>query len=430
MRSTAPGRVISTARSYCVVEHALNLTPVNRSGPRGRGGRRRRASTAALQLGGLVDPEHHDHSPPCDPPRHAPLGGPAATLLPMTESLDIVAGALVTWGPHAKLGVVQSIETDGDGSVAEVGFDDGDRMLFKTEAGVLERVRFAAGTQVMRSDGQVGVVLEQVSAGDYPTWKVAFAGEVTNIAEIGLRPAVIDDPLARIHSGHLGTAVDFNLRSIAADYWYSHQYSALVSLAHARVDLKPHQVSVVHRVISEYPHRFMLCDEVGLGKTIEAAMIVKELRARGDAQRVLILVPSGLTRQWQFELKTKFNEAFAIYNPGTVRYLIDKGASNPWMENNSVIASHTWASWTEARRREISDVPWDMVIVDEAHHARARRQGTSTYRTNLYRLVHDLVARPESSRRAVLLLTASPLQLEHYELYSLCDMLQPRALLL
>lgn len=343
----------------------------------------------------------------------------------MSIADEIVTGALVTWGPHEQLGVVHKIEVDGDGAAAEVGFDDGSHMIFKTEAGVLRRFRLAAGDQVMRGDGQVGVVLEQVSAGDYPTWKVAFAGEVTNIAEIGLRPAIIDDPLARMRGGHLGTAEDFNLRSTAADYWFSHLHSALVSLAHARVDLKAHQVSVVHRVISQYPHRFMLCDEVGLGKTIEAAMIIKELRARGEAERVLILVPSGLTRQWQFELRTKFNETFAIYTPGTVRYLQDKGVANPWMDTNSIIASHTWASWTEARRREIADVPWDMVIVDEAHHARARRQGSSTYRTNLYRLVADLVARPESSRRAVLLLTASPLQLEHHELYSLCDMLNP-----
>jgi len=351
------------------------------------------------------------------------VGG--STMRPVATAEDIVTGALVTWGPHEQLGVVHKIDVDGDGGAADVAFDDGSHMVIKINAGVLRRFRLAAGDQVMRGDGQVGVVLEQVSAGDYPTWRVAFAGDVTNVAEIGLRPAIIDDPLARMRSGHLGTAEDFNLRSTAADYWFSHQHSALVSLAHARVDLKAHQVSVVHRVISQYPHRFMLCDEVGLGKTIEAAMVIKELRARGQAQRVLILVPSGLTRQWQFELKTKFNETFAIYTPGTVRYLMDKGVANPWMDADSVIASHTWASWTEARRKEIADVPWDMVIVDEAHHARARRQGNSTYRTNLYRLVADLVARPESARRAVLLLTASPLQLEHHELYSLCDMLNP-----
>jgi ATP-dependent helicase HepA len=336
-----------------------------------------------------------------------------------------VLGALVAWGPHEQLGVIQGLQIDGDGQVAEIGFDDGSTKFIKTEAGVLQRVGFAVGDQVMRDKGHVGVILKQVTADNYPTWKVSFPGEVTNVAEIGLRPAVIQDPIDRLRRCRLGTAEDFNLRSTAADYWFSNQHSALVSLAHARVDLKPHQVSVVHRVVSNYPHRFMLCDEVGLGKTIEAAMVIKELRARGQAQRVLILVPPGLTRQWQFELKTKFNQGFAIYNAGTVGYLKDKGAANPWMENESVIASHTWASWTKDRRREIAEVPWDMIIVDEAHHARARRQGNTTRTTKLYSLVSDLVARPEAARRAVLLITATPLQLERYELYSLCDMLNP-----
>jgi SNF2 family DNA or RNA helicase len=341
------------------------------------------------------------------------------------QESGVLLGALVSWGPHEQIGVVQGIQVDGDGEMVDVGFDDGTHKYFKTEAGVIQRIRLQPGDQVMRPDGQLGVVLESVTTDEYPTWKVAFAAGVSNVAEIGLRPAVIDDPIARMRNLQLGNAEEFNLRAVAADYWFANRHSALVSLGHARVDLKPHQVSVVHRVISNYPHRFMLCDEVGLGKTIEAAMIIKELRARGHAKRVLILAPSGLMRQWQFELKTKFNEAFAIYNQRTFGHYRDLGAENPWMENDSIITSHTWASWTPERREEITDVPWDMIVVDEAHHARARRQGHSTTRTNLFRLVNDLVAGSGAARKAVLLLTATPLQLERFELYSLCDMLNP-----
>src|SRR3954453_2288340 len=87
--------------------------------------------------------------------------------------------------------------------------------------------------------------------------------------------------------------------------------------------------------------------------------------------------------------------------------------------------SHSWASWSPERRAEIAAVPWDMVVVDEAHHARAQRHGNSISRTQLYELVSDLIGPPESSRRAVLLLTASPMQLEYHELYSLSEMLDP-----
>ncbi len=344
---------------------------------------------------------------------------------PPVDTCDFVLGALVRWGPREQLGVIEGLQGDGDGDAAEIGFDDGTKKIIKTEAGVLERVRLAVGDRVVRDGGPPGVIIGQGSSGDYPTWEVSFPEGISNVAEIGLRPALVQDPVDRMRRSLLGSAEAFNLRATAADYWYSNEHSPLVSLSHARVDLKPHQVSVVHRVTSNYPYRFMLCDEVGLGKTIEAAMIIKELRARGQANRVLVIVPPGLIRQWQYELKTKFNEPFAIFNTATLRHLKDEGVANPWMSKESVIVSHTWASAGSDRRQEIADVPWDMVVVDEAHHARARKDGSTTRTTNLYALVSDLIARPEAARRGALLLTATPLQLEHYELYSLCDMLNP-----
>ena len=295
-----------------------------------------------------------------------------------TPPQAIVIGSLVTWGPHDKLGVVQSIQTDGDGDTAEVGFDDGSSMFFKREAGVLQRVRFTAGDQVMRSDGQVGVVLASVSAGDYPTWKVAFPAEVTNVAEIGLRPAILDDPLERMRAGRSGRRESSTCARSPPTTGLP--ISDFVSLSHARVDLMPHQVSVVHRVVSKYPHRFMLCDEVGLGKTIEAAMIIKELRARGQVERVLILVPSGLQRQWQFELKTKFNETLRdLQHERRSRYLEEQGRREPVdgarLDHR---VAHAGRRGPRSDGREIAAVPWDMVIVDEAHHARAQRHGNSS----------------------------------------------------
>lgn len=341
--------------------------------------------------------------------------------------MRIVVGCVVNWGQDGRWGVVEGIEQ----GCAAVGFDDGTTLKFSTDGDAIERIQLHAASQVMRAnDGVPGVVLEAVGDPDTdnPAWVVVFAdasGQGKNAAEAGLRPYVPHDPLQRAKTGRWGTTRDFNLKSVAADYWTTHLHNELVCLAHSRVDLQAHQVSVVHRVITRYPHRFMLCDEVGLGKTIEAAMIVKELRARKAASRILILVPSGLTRQWQFELKTKFNEVFAIYNTGTIRYLQDNGVAEPWMHSDSIIASHGWASWSPERRKSITDVPWDMVIVDEAHHARERRQGNRAYRTLLFRLVAELVARPESVRRAALFLTASPMQLDTSELYSLCEMLDP-----
>ena len=305
-------------------------------------------------------------------------------------------------------------------------FDNGDEHTFAIASGAIAPDPFRVGDHVMRSDGTLGVIIAEVESQEYPTWSVSWANGTTSSAvETTLRRAIRKDPIARFEAGDIGSAESFNLKSVAADTWYRHLHDDLVSLGSARVDLKPHQVSVVHRVISDYPHRYLLCDEVGLGKTIEAAMIVKELRARGHAKRVLVLVPSGLARQWQFELKTKFNETFAVFNSATLDYLKNKGPENPWLDHDSVIASHSWASWKEERREEIASVPWDLVIVDEAHHARRQRRGNRTQETNLYRLVSALTSKPEFGRRAVLLLTATPLQLDNHELFSLVEMVDP-----
>src|SRR4051812_26147584 len=86
----------------------------------------------------------------------------------------LVVGALVTW--QDKLGVIVSLQVDGDGAMAEVRFDDGDHKFFKTESGAIERVVLTAGMQVMGGDGNIGVVLGAASEGDYPSWSVAFPG--------------------------------------------------------------------------------------------------------------------------------------------------------------------------------------------------------------------------------------------------------------
>ena len=334
----------------------------------------------------------------------------------------IRAGGRIRWAAGRLDGHIARIE----GQRAYAVFDNGAEQTFSLDADALEATPLGVGSQVMRADGMVGVVLATVPGHGYPTVKVAFAdGTSSNVAEMTLRPAALDDPVERFRAHRLGTARQFNLRSVAADLWTRHLHDSLVSLSHARVDLKPHQVSVVHRVVESYPHRFLLCDEVGLGKTIEAAMIVKELRARGLARRVLILVPSGLARQWQFELKTKFNETFAIFDKSTLQYLKSKGVGNPWTDHDSVITSQSWASWTPERRDEIAAVDWDLIIVDEAHHARRQKAGGSVRMTNLYRLVASLTSRPEFARRGVLFLTATPLQLQRHELFSLVEMLNP-----
>jgi SNF2 family DNA or RNA helicase len=227
-----------------------------------------------------------------------------------------------------------------------------------------------AGMVKRLSTGSVGLV-HRLATSIPPRWEVLFEGRLVIVAEADLRPHVLDDPRSRLLDGRFGSARQFALAVTARRYEIEELTNDLISLGEARVDIKAHQVSVVHRVITNYPHRFLLCDEVGLGKTIEAGMILKELRARGGAQRCLVVAPPSILRQWQFELKTKFNETFSIINSDTVRYLRSAQGieGNPFEFHDSAIVSSSWIAAPQWARLA-AEVSWDMVIVDEAHHAR------------------------------------------------------------
>lgn len=247
-------------------------------------------------------------------------------------------GALVRWptAPGCPTGVVRSA----GGSQVSVLFDGEDEpKLFSARAGVLERV-VLAGMVKRVSTGDVGVIRGMTTAAP-PRWQVFLNGKVITVAEGDLRPHVLDDPRSRAQGGRLGSARQFALAVTARRYEVEQLTNDLVSLGESRVDLKPHQVSVVHRVVSDYPHRYLLCDEVGLGKTIEAGLVLKELRARGGADQCIAIVPPNLIRQWQFELKSKFNEVFSILNSDTVRYLKSSQGydGNPFEKFDSVIVS-------------------------------------------------------------------------------------------
>ena len=340
------------------------------------------------------------------------------------QQQSFVPGALVQWEHTKAYGVIAS----NDGQIIRVNWDDsGYPPQFSASDPPLSRVDFV-GTPVQRkSTGQNVAVLGQVAAAT-PTWQCQIfsstgAASIANVPEADLRPLTLTDPLERFRAGEIGSTKRYLLRQAAQQYRMQNLQDDLVSLGQSQVDIQPHQVSVVHKVISNYPHRFLLCDEVGLGKTIEAGMALKELRARGGAQRVLSIVPPNLVRQWQFEMRTKFNEPFAVLNTATVNNLRANGYhGNPFAhpDYSNVLCSSKWVS--NRRWKDLcTEAYWDLIILDEAHHARSYPDGTTTA---LYRLVRDL-ALEEHPQRMMLFLTATPMQLHTHELYSLVEILDP-----
>jgi len=216
-----------------------------------------------------------------------------------------------------------------------------------------------------------------------------------------------------------------------ANLFYSYYKSYQIKcITNSRLTLMPHQINVTHRLAEEFFPRIILADEVGLGKTIEAGIYIKEMMARNLAERILIIVPASLVKQWAFEMSNKFNIEFTIYDGKKIKELKHKGShkhpdilQNPFFYDNFIICSLQFAR-NKKYIELLSRISWDIVIFDEAHHLRRYliNAMTGKYRETLnYELAKNLSLNSES----VLLLTATPLQLHSFELFSLIELIHP-----
>ena len=248
-------------------------------------------------------------------------------------------------------------------------------------------------------------------------------------------------PLERLAAGECGYASEFDLLTQATALEFAYRYEGMSCLSNSRLDPLPYQVFVAHRALQDLYPRYLLADEVGLGKTIEAGLILKELKARGLARRILIIVPASLREQWQGEMEVKFNERFYIYDRHHIEAnRQDHKNRNPWEVHDQVIVSlqyarqqtrHTNQLKRHRGRRAVDEsrcidaADWDLVIFDEAHHLRRYLRGSTLNSerevTLSYRLGQSLADRV----RSLLLLTATPMQLHRYETYSLLELLDP-----
>lgn len=173
-------------------------------------------------------------------------------------------------------------------------------------------------------------------------------------------------------------------------------------LSDARTEILPHQIFTAHKVVTSPQRRFLLADEVGLGKTIEAGMIWQALAQRGQAKRTLIICPAGLTVQWQEEMQDKFGQFFEIFQR-------DFHTINPriWDLKACAIASLDCLKRKEHKEKLLENREWDLIIFDEAHRLSAKDYGEAkTEKTQNYRLAEDL----RDHTDALLLLTATPHQ--------------------
>ena len=192
----------------------------------------------------------------------------------------------------------------------------------------------------------------------------------------------------------------------------------------------PHQVRAFQRLHDHWPPKLLIADEVGLGKTIQAGLLLRQAWLAGKAKRILILAPRAVIQQWQIELREKFNLNWPIYD-GTklVRYESQalrgknerKVGLRDWHREPIVIASSHLMRRKDRAAELLEAKPWDLIVLDEAHHARRRGAGSAQEKgpNMLLRLMQQLKERT----KGLVLLTATPMQVHPAEVWDLLDLL-------
>ena len=189
------------------------------------------------------------------------------------------------------------------------------------------------------------------------------------------------------------------------------------ALTSARIDLLPHQVVLTHRIATASPRRFLIADEVGLGKTIETALILRELASRGELQRALMVVPAGLVNNWHRELNEVFHLDFEVF--GSEGDVTDR-KSNAFAKHDRLIASIDTLKMRPRVKRMLERRRGIWCVFDEAHHLTAYRPASRSgrRRTQAGRGTRDHC-------RDLLLLSATPHQGDHFRFWMLIQLLNP-----
>jgi len=204
----------------------------------------------------------------------------------------------------------------------------------------------------------------------------------------------------------------------ATRYRFASMYDPLLAMNTSKVDPLPHQIEAVYGYVLQIPRiRFLIADDPGAGKTIMAGLIIKELKLRGLARRILIVAPGHLKDQWRRELSDRFEERFIPIDRGLVDAFYGE---NVWLRENQIITSVDFAK-RDTILPSLCSAPFDLIIVDEAHKMSAYRYGDKTEKTDRYKLGEALSRVAEH----LLFLTATPHKGDPDNFRLFLDLLEP-----
>lgn len=267
------------------------------------------------------------------------------------------------------------------------------------------------GKRVIHSEFGDGVVIEVPRDGYV---RAFFGSGERQVAIASVRPQLSRNE--RIIQGVAGTWD--RLKQL----WLVHEAHAIplmesaAALTAAKIDLLPHQVVLTHRIATASPRRYLVADEVGLGKTIETALLLRELASRGELDRALMVVPAGLVNNWHRELNEVFNLNFEVF--GSEGDVTDR-KSNAFAKHDRLIASIDTLKRPARIKKLLDAKPWDLIVFDEAHHVNAFKSGNKVRKTENYKLAEAL----KGHTRDLVLLSATPHQGDHFRFWMLIQIL-------
>ena len=268
------------------------------------------------------------------------------------------------------------------------------------ESAPLARAEFRVGDTV-RVDGCEWLVESVEQAAGLMTYTAA--GQSFHEGQLDAQQPVSQAD-ARLMSGRLDRSDQFDFRHELLRRRADAQRHPGWGVLAARIDVIAHQLRVAEVAAERRPPRLLLADEVGLGKTIEAGLIIAQQMAAGRAARVLVLVPESLVHQWFVELRRRFNLDFAIFDEERCESIEMNGdGRNPFDDDQGVIASTRWLAHDNKRAAQVLEAGWDLIVIDEAHHLAWEPDAPSPE----YTLAQALTERIP----AAILLTATPEQL-------------------
>ena len=280
-----------------------------------------------------------------------------------------------------------------------------EQRTYATDNAPLSRVQYSVDERVSTDEGVSFVITERIE--EYNCFVyigVDDTGRTIRIDEEALDSRVqFSKPQDRLFAGQIDNNRLFELRVRTLRYRHQRELADIQGLLGPRIQLLPHQLYIASQVAARHAPRVLLADEVGLGKTIEAGLIVHQQLMTGRAARVLVVTPENLLHQWLVEMLRKFNLSFSLFDEERCLALEESGHDNPFETAQLVLCELSLLLDNPERLPQMLEARWDILVVDEAHHLGWSEQSVSPE----YKAIESL----SGSAAGLLLLTATPEQL-------------------